>query len=80
MVTSTPEDAPRGMKFLHSLNRLNVAVSRARAGSALLLDGFIFLLNLRRAPDFDRTRSAKMEQFEEKNFYNMLKPLLLLDS
>lgn len=30
MATSTPEDAPRGMEFLYSLNRLNVAVSRAR--------------------------------------------------
>ena len=31
MATSAPEDAPRGMEFLYSLNRLNVAVSRARA-------------------------------------------------
>jgi len=31
MATSTPEDAPRGMDFLYSLNRMNVAVSRARA-------------------------------------------------
>jgi predicted RecB family nuclease len=31
MATSTPEDAPRGMEFLYSLNRLNVAVSRAKA-------------------------------------------------
>jgi uncharacterized protein len=30
MATSTPEDAPRGMEFLYSLNRLNVAISRAR--------------------------------------------------
>ncbi len=30
MATSTPEDAPRGMEFLYSLNRLNVATSRAR--------------------------------------------------
>ena len=28
--TSRPEDAPRGMEFLYSLNRLNVATSRAR--------------------------------------------------
>jgi hypothetical protein len=26
MATSTPEDAPRGMEFLYSLNRLNVAI------------------------------------------------------
>lgn len=31
MATSRPEDAPRGMEFLYSLNRLNVAMSRARA-------------------------------------------------
>ena len=30
MSTSTPADAPRGMDFLYSLNRLNVATSRAR--------------------------------------------------
>ena len=30
MSTSSPEDAPRGMEFLYSLNRLNVATSRAR--------------------------------------------------
>lgn len=42
MTASTPEDAPRGMDFLYSLNRLNVATSRARcvavvAGSPALL-------------------------------------------
>ncbi|HWB90749.1 MAG TPA: TM0106 family RecB-like putative nuclease, partial [Puia sp.] len=31
MATSRPEDAPRGMEFLYSPNRLNVAVSRARS-------------------------------------------------
>src|SRR5207245_8999885 len=31
LTTSSPEDAPRGMEFLYSLNRLNVAPSRARA-------------------------------------------------
>jgi uncharacterized protein len=30
MTTSTPDDAPRGMSFLYSGNRLNVATSRAR--------------------------------------------------
>ncbi len=43
MATSSAEDAPRGLEFLFSLNRLNVAVSRARAlavvvASPLLLD------------------------------------------
>lgn len=31
MATSSPEDAPRGMEFLYSANRLNVATSRAQA-------------------------------------------------
>jgi len=31
LTTSTPEDAPRGMDFFYSSNRLNVATSRARA-------------------------------------------------
>jgi uncharacterized protein len=30
MATSSPEEAPRGLEFLYSLNRLNVATSRAR--------------------------------------------------
>jgi len=31
MTSSTAEDAPRGLEFLYSLNRLNVATSRAQA-------------------------------------------------
>jgi uncharacterized protein len=31
MATSSAEDAPRGMDFIYSPNRLNVAVSRAKA-------------------------------------------------
>ncbi len=31
MTSSSPEEAPRGMSFLYSRNRLNVATSRARA-------------------------------------------------
>jgi uncharacterized protein len=43
LTTSSPEDAPRGMEFLYSLNRLNVATSRAQGmviivGSPLLLE------------------------------------------
>lgn len=30
MATSSPKDAPRGMEYLYSPNRLNVATSRAR--------------------------------------------------
>jgi uncharacterized protein len=31
LTTSSPEDAPHGMEFLYSLNRFNVATSRAMA-------------------------------------------------
>lgn len=36
MATSTHADAPRGMEFLYSLNRLNVATSRAKCLSILV--------------------------------------------
>jgi uncharacterized protein len=42
MATSTPEDAPRGMEFLYSLNRLNVAVSRAKAVFILVASPSLF--------------------------------------
>ena len=35
--TSAPEDAPRGMEFLYSLNRLNVATSRARCVATIVM-------------------------------------------
>ncbi|MBU1822964.1 MAG: TM0106 family RecB-like putative nuclease, partial [Bacteroidetes bacterium] len=42
MATSTPEDAPRGMEFLYSPNRLNVAVSRARSACILVANPQLF--------------------------------------
>ncbi len=42
MATSTPEDAPRGMEFLYSLNRLNVATSRAQCVTALVANPTLF--------------------------------------
>jgi superfamily I DNA and/or RNA helicase len=36
LTTSSPEDAPRGMEFLYSLNRLNVATSRAMTAVILV--------------------------------------------
>lgn len=42
ITTSTAQDAPRGMEFLFSGNRLNVAVSRARAVSILVGNPRIF--------------------------------------
>ena len=36
MATSTADEAPRGMAFLYSLHRLNVATSRARCAAAVV--------------------------------------------
>jgi uncharacterized protein len=47
MATSTPEDAPRGMEFLYSLNRLNVAVSRARCVAVLMGSPRLFQVECR---------------------------------
>ncbi|HEY4104238.1 MAG TPA: DEAD/DEAH box helicase, partial [Polyangiaceae bacterium] len=38
LTSSSAEDAPRGMEFLYSLNRLNVATSRAQALVVLVLN------------------------------------------
>ena len=42
MATSHPEDAPRGMEFLYSLNRLNVATSRARCAAIIVASPLLF--------------------------------------
>ena len=42
MTTSSPDDAPRGMEFLYSLNRLNVATSRARCVCVLVASPKLF--------------------------------------
>jgi predicted RecB family nuclease len=42
MATSTPDDAPRGMEFLYSANRLNVATSRAQCVTVLVASPALF--------------------------------------
>ena len=42
MTTSSPEEAPRGMEFLYSLNRLNVATSRARCACIVVASPRLF--------------------------------------
>ncbi|HEV2399370.1 MAG TPA: AAA domain-containing protein [Candidatus Sulfotelmatobacter sp.] len=44
MATSSPADAPRGMEFLYSLNRLNVATSRAQCVAILVASPALFQL------------------------------------
>jgi uncharacterized protein len=47
MATSTPEDAPRGMEFLYSLNRLNVATSRAQCVAVVVASPALFQVQCR---------------------------------
>lgn len=42
MATSSPEDAPRGMQFLYSPNRLNVATSRAKCIAVVVASPALF--------------------------------------
>jgi hypothetical protein len=42
MTTSTQADASRGMNFLYSLHRLNVATSRVRVLSILVCSSALF--------------------------------------
>jgi len=73
MSTSSPEDAPRGMEFLYSLNRLNVAVSRAKTACMLVASPKLFELDckspgqMRLANAFCRYREVAMEQRETAN-------------
>jgi uncharacterized protein len=43
MATSSPELAPRGMEFLYSLNRLNVATSRAQCAAIVVASPRLFV-------------------------------------
>ena len=47
MATSSPEDAPRGMEFLYSGNRFNVAISRARCAAFLVATPGLFEVTCR---------------------------------
>lgn len=49
MATSSAEEAPRGMEFLFSPNRLNVATSRAKC-LAVLVGNPVILAPICRAP------------------------------
>lgn len=49
MATSSPEDAPRGLEFLYSGNRLNVAISRARCAAFLVANPALFEVHCKSA-------------------------------
>ncbi len=54
MTTSTPEDAPRGMEFLYSPNRFNVATSRAKCACIVVGSPRLF------EPDCQSPRQMKL--------------------
>ncbi len=70
MATSSVEDLPRNLEFLFSLNRLNVAVSRARGLSILVC-----------SPELLRARCHSPEQMRLVNalcrFVEMAKPWIV---
>jgi superfamily I DNA and/or RNA helicase len=45
MATSSHSDAPRGMEFLYSSNRFNVAISRAQCAAVLVASDNLFDVN-----------------------------------
>jgi uncharacterized protein len=50
MASSSPDDMPRNLEFLYSLNRLNVAMSRARCLAVLVSSPELLRLQCRRVP------------------------------
>ena len=58
MTSSSPELAPRGMEFLYSRNRLNVATSRARCVAVVVA-----------SPDLFRVRARTPEQMRLANAF-----------
>lgn len=63
MTTSSPEDAPRGMDFLYSRHRLNVATSRARCVAVVVAEPALLRVRAR-TPDQMRLANA-LCQFAE---------------
>ena len=63
MTTSSHADAPRGMEFLYSLNRLNVATSRAKCICVLVASPMVFEADCR-TPDQMRLANAYCRYLE----------------
>jgi len=54
LATSTPEDMPRGLDFLFNINRLNVALSRARGLSIVIASPALLTAHCRKPEDIHR--------------------------
>jgi predicted RecB family nuclease len=65
--TSSPDDAPRDVGFLYSRNRLNVAISRARAMGVLVC-----------SPDLFRIRCRTAEEMRMANAFCLLREATLV--
>jgi hypothetical protein len=63
MTTSSHADAPRGMEFLYSLNRFNVATSRAKCICVLVASPTVFEADCR-TPDQMRMANAYCRYLE----------------
>ena len=63
MTTSSGDDVPRGLELLFSRNRLNVALSRARALAVLVAAPRLLDASCRRAEDM-RLLNALGKYFE----------------
>ena len=64
MTSSSPEDAPRGMDFLYSRNRLNVATSRARCVAILVAEPALLRVRAR-TPEQMRLANALCQFVEQ---------------
>ena len=68
MATSTPADALRGMEFLYSANRFNVAISRAKAIFIMVASPTIFEVECK-SPAQIRLANPFCRFLEEANNY-----------
>ncbi len=66
LATSNAEEAPRGMSFLYSQNRLNVAISRAKCMSIMVGNPEIFFPNCRNPIEMELANSFCRYQEEAK--------------
>ena len=64
MTSSSPEDAPRGMGFLYSRNRLNVATSRAKCVAILVAEPSLLRVRAR-TPEQMRLANALCQFVEQ---------------
>lgn len=73
MATSNPDDAPHGMEFLFSRNRLNVATSRARGVCILVGNPRLFRLECR-TPEQMRMANAFCAYLERARVIDLTNP------